>query len=257
MTNLEELRNKLANLKSGGSGNAGGPDNYLKVQDGKTKIRILPSKNEEESFYSEAALHYVSLGDEKVTFVCPASTGEGDCPVCSVVTDLWGLHNEQKKVTGNDKSTFREAASKNGKKLRYYMNVFDRDSEEVKIFSTGKKVFEKILTGMFEVLDEEGIDILDPEEGFDFVLNKEIIGDYPNYDNSMLARKASKLATSKVKIDEILGQCHNLNNLHKKTNMDEIRKIAQKLRMEYIPSETRPTHEGEPEEEKSNEIEYG
>jgi hypothetical protein len=146
--NMDKMRAKLNNLKSGGRGN------FWKPQEGKQDIRILPTEDGDpfKVFY----FHY-NVGNE--AFLCPHRNFGEDCAVCSFVKSLF---NE-----GDDDSS--ETAKKMMAKTRYFSPILVRGEEDrgVRIWGYSKTVYENLIE---TVLDPEYGDITDMEEGRDITL---------------------------------------------------------------------------------------
>lgn len=211
MATLEELRKKHQELinttKGNGSSNsANALDKYIKLESGKNIIRILPGKKDKMEFYAESAIHrYEDAEGNSRSYHCRKVQNE-HCPMCEFYFDLWKMHKDLGLEKGK-KSKFGDMATKIKANPRYYMNVVDRrlqesgNSNPVKIFSTGKKLFAKI---MADVLDQEYMDEDDPENsliidlknGNDYIVDLGKNGEYNSYDNSKVRTKKSPAGTN-------------------------------------------------------------
>ena len=210
MATLEELRRKhqeLINSTKGGnsSGSGNALDKYLKLEQGKNVIRILPGKKDKMEFYAESAIHRYEDAEGNIrNYHCRKVQNE-HCPVCEFYFDLWKMHKDLGLEKGK-KSKFGDMATKIKANPRYYMNVIDRrlqesGSDPVKIFSTGKKLFAKI---MADVLDQDYMDdkdpvnslIIDLKNGNDYIVDLGKNGEYNSYDNSKVRTKKSPAGTN-------------------------------------------------------------
>ncbi len=208
MVNIEQLRQKYNEINKVGSGE--NPDflnKFLRVDEGATLVRIMPSKNEELDFYAETAIHRI---DEK-NYHCPKVQGN-PCPLCDLSFKLWNT-----KEPGNQDIARQIKARK-----RFYLNVLDRESTEVKILSLGIKLFTKILDCFF---DEDYGDITHLETGHDFKIIRDNQGQWPNYDKSAPRPKstpAGSPAEDALSMDEI----HSIHELVKPAEYEELKKLA-------------------------------
>jgi len=98
--NLDELRKKAEQFDKpqGSGGNADFLKNFLQTPDGKTPIRILPGKTEEDNFYAETKIHRVDGEDGNNRNIhCLKVKGE-KCPLCDAYYKLWQIYNEGGKT---------------------------------------------------------------------------------------------------------------------------------------------------------------
>ena len=110
-------------------------------------------------------------------------------------------------------------------RARYYMNVVDRESGEVRILSIGVILFKKIVGA---ILDGDFGDITDLEEGHDFKIHKEMEGQWPKYDQSQ-ARPKSTPAGSKAEAAEWMDSLHDIHALVPLEEYEEVKKMAESL----------------------------
>jgi len=121
---LDALRAKHAELSNtGGNANSDFLSNFLQVQEGTNAVRILPGKDEETMFYAETKIHRVpdTQGNVK-NYHCRKVHGEA-CPICDAYFALWKTGRKE------DEDTARQIKPR----ARYYMNVVDRETGDVKI----------------------------------------------------------------------------------------------------------------------------
>ena len=212
MVNIDKLREKYEQIQNAQSG--GGSNDFLKkffmMDEGTSVVRVLPSKDEGGEFYSETAIHRIN----DKNYHCPRVKG-GECPVCDLYYRLW-------KVEGPTKDEAQDTARSIKPRKRYYLNVVDRRDESVKILSVGMKLFGKILDCFF---DEDYGDITDLEEGWDFKINKDTQGQWPNYDKSAPKPKQSKAGT-KSEIATWMDELHDIHGLIKVASYEDLKSFA-------------------------------
>jgi hypothetical protein len=108
---------------------------------------------------------------------------------------------------------------------RYYMNVLDRDTNDVKILSIGMILFQKIVGAM---IDSDFGDITDIEKGHDFKIVKHMEGQWPRYDQSQPRPKSSPLGT-KAEVARVMDTMHDIHGLVKLEEYDEVKRISEAL----------------------------
>jgi hypothetical protein len=225
--NLDAIRAKHEALLAaqGGGKNNDFLENFLTVKDNDdTVVRILPGKEEEDPIYVETAIHRVPQDfsnpkGKRTNYHCARIQGDA-CPICDIYFDLYKTAYDEDKALAK--------LVKPGK--RYYLNVYDRESKAVKIYSTGIKVFDKILSAILNT-DDYG-DFLSVTDGHDFKINHVQLNknDWPNYDGSMPRPKSTPLG-SKAEVDEIMDKLHDLNSLIKVKPYEDLKKAALEIRM--------------------------
>jgi len=218
---LNALRAKHAELSNpGGNTNTDFLSKFVQLQEGTNAIRILPGKDDDTLFYAETKIHRVPTGDGQTKNVhCRKIHGE-PCPLCDMYYGLWKEPNKDEDLARQIKP-----------RARYYMNVVDRDSGDVKILSIGVILFKKIIAAM---LDEDFGDITDLTSGHDFKIVKIMEGQWPKYDQSQPRPKSSE-AGSKAEVAAWMDSLHDIHALVKLEDYEEVRGAAQGLL---------PSHEG-------------
>lgn len=233
---LDALRAKHAELNTE---KKGGNDDFLKkflsINLGTNAIRILPGKDEDTLFYAETSIHRVPNGQvndngspQTKNMHCRKIHGE-DCPLCTSYYALW-------KPPYLDETMARVIKPRS----RYYMNVVERETGEVKILSCGVIIFKKIIASM---LDEDYGDITDLENGHDFKIHKEMEGQWPKYDQSQPRPKSSP-AGKKAEIAGWMDSLHDIHGLVKLEDYDVFKAAAEIL----TPSQVGNASLGESEE---------
>ena len=210
---LNALRLKHEQLNNPQSGNN---TDFLKkfyqIPEGTNAVRILPWKDDEKEFYAETKIHRVTGPDGNVkNHHCRKIHGES-CPMCDLYYALWKTGRKE------DEDLARQIKPR----ARYYMNILDRESGEVKILSIGVILFKKIIGAM---LDEDFGDITDIEAGHDFKIVKEMDGQWPKYDKSAPRPKSSPLG-SKSEIATSMDTLHNIHELVKLEDYEDVKNAA-------------------------------
>ena len=221
MIDLEALRKKHEQLNNPqGGNNADFLKKFYQIPEGTNAVRVLPWKDDEKEFYAETKIHRVPQPDGNNRNVhCRKMHGEA-CPLCDMYYALW--------KTG--RSEDEDLARKIKPRARYYMNILDRESGDVKILSIGVILFKKIIGAM---LDPDFGDITDPESGHDFKIVKEMEGQWPRYDQSQPRPKSSELGT-KQEVAGIMETLHEIHGLVKLEEYEDVKKAADSLRGETV-----------------------
>lgn len=213
MVNLDELRKKYEEVtkQNTGGGNSDFLSKFLITKEGTSLVRILPSKNEDEQFYAETAIHRMETDGQFKNYHCPRVKGD-KCPLCDLYYALW-------KTPSEDNHNLARSIKA---RKRYYLNAVDRESGDVKILSIGMKLFGKILDCFFD--DDYG-DITDLENGYDFKVVKDTNGAFPNYDKSAPKPRPSK-AGSDAEVAAWMDSLHDIKNLVKFAEYDELKQLS-------------------------------
>jgi hypothetical protein len=214
---LNKLRAKHEQLNNPQAGNSNSDflKKFYQIPEGSNAVRILPWKDEDREFYAETKIHRITGPDGNVkNHHCRKVHGE-PCPICDVYFGLWKTGRKE------DEDLARQIKPR----ARYYMNVLDRDSGDVKILSVGVILFKKIVGAM---LDEDFGDITDPQEGHDFKIVKEMDGQWPKYDQSQPRPKASPLG-SNSEVAEIMDSLHEIHDLVKLEEYEAFKQVAESL----------------------------
>ena len=208
---LDALRAKHAELSKTTQG-GGGSSDYLQIKEGTTLVRILPGKDEETEFYAETKLHRIVGSDGMAkNYHCRKMHGEA-CPLCDTYFGLWKTDQD------SDKDLARQIKPR----ARYYMNILDRDSGEIKILSVGVILFKKIVAAM---LDEDFGDITDPQDGYDFKIIKTMEGQWPKYDQSSPRPKSEPTGTP-AEVAAYMESLHDVHGLVKLEDYDDVKTAA-------------------------------
>jgi hypothetical protein len=223
---LDALRAKHQQLTNPTqAGNTDFLKKFYQVKEGEAYLRILPEKDgSDKTFYAETKIHRVPTDENSVkNYHCRKVHGE-KCPLCDLYYGLWKTGSKE------DEDLARQIKPR----ARYYLNVFDRASEEVKIFSIGVILFQKIVETMMDadyadLFENSDNGILDTEIGHDFKLHMKKEGKWPKYDQSMFRPKATSLGSKKL-IAEVMSSLHDVHGLVKVEEYDAVKEAAQILR---------------------------
>ena len=233
---LDALRKKHEQLNNpaGASQNSDFLQKFYQIPEGTNAVRILPWKDDEKEFYAETKIHRVPQPDGNVKNIhCRKVHGE-KCPMCDLYFGLWKTGRKDDE----------DLARKIKPRSRYYMNILDRDSGDVKILSVGVILFKKIIGAM---LDEDFGDITDVESGHDFKIVKEMEGQWPKYDQSAPRPKSSELGSAS-EVASVMDSLHNIHDLVKLEDYEEVKKATDML----IGFSVQGTSTPEPSEEVSD-----
>ena len=218
---LDKIRALHSQLSSQGGSDNNFINNFYQISEGTNTVRILPSKDGEKDFYAMTKIHRVPNTEGQVRNIhCRRVHGES-CPVCDLYFGLWKTGKKE------DEDLARQIKARD----RYYMNIVDRESKEVKILSVGVILFKKIIAAM---LDEDFGDITDLETGHDFKIIKVMEGQWPKYDQSSPRPKSSE-AGSKAEVAAWMDTLHDIHALVKLEDYEDVKKTMQELL---------PSHEG-------------
>lgn len=238
----QERQEEIDKKKNGGgSGNTDFLKNFMQLKEGDNHVRFLPGVDD-KLFYAETFIHQVKVGENAKNIHCLRVHGE-NCPLCELYFALW----KPEKGGGEH---YREVARSIKRRQRFYANIFDRDSKEVKILSYGEKLNDSLIGDLsntdYEVVDPETKEpdsFLNVHVGYDYVIKKKIVkGEgnqtFPSYDGSKPRPKPSPLATSETEIKTILGKRHDIHGLVRKENYDEIKQITESIIATKAPTVT-------------------
>jgi hypothetical protein len=234
--NLEELRKQHEELFKQQEGGGQGGDflnNFFKPEKGMNLIRVLPWKDSDKSFFARSAIHRITDVTGKVqNYHCRAYTASQPCPICELVKELWERHRAL-NLPPKKRSKFGNLASQIKAVERFYMNCVSKDAEDPqpKILSVGKKVFQKVFDGVFDVdlqdeADTENTTVISLEKGNDFKLVLKVVGGFNNYDDSGFRPKKSAAGTKKQHA-EWMESLHDIHTLVKDEEYDRGKELVQ------------------------------
>ncbi len=233
--NLDKLREDYERLngKNKGGGDGEGMGNWLKLNEGTNIICFLPSnKPDTDPWYRETVYHRFTDTEGKLqTLQCRKVIKEA-CPVCDLYFGMWKEHDVACRANNWDKKKVRTPYSNLASKLkpssRFFANVVERESGDVKIFSIPGKLMSKVIG---DIIGDFG-DIVDLKTGKDYKVVKDMVksGDqvWPNYDKSS-CRPKQEPAGSPGDIEKWMGSLHDLSKLVEPTDEDKMHEWVQKL----------------------------
>lgn len=212
---LRKKHEELMGKNKGGGTNDDFIKKFYQVNEGTNTIRILPSKDENKEFYAETKIHRVPMENNQVKNVHCRKIHNEACPLCDLYFSLWKTGKKE------DEALARVIKPRS----RYYMNILDRETGEVKILSIGMILFQKIVASM---IDSDFGDITDIEKGHDFKIVKHMEGQWPRYDQSQPRPKSSPLGT-KAETARIMDLMHDIHGLVKLEEYDAVKKTSEML----------------------------
>lgn len=172
------MRKKKAEIKS----RSGGDFKPASLKNGRNEIRLLPSwrkpsvDGEPVAFWAEFGQHWVKKipptgGKAKVeaVHVCPEATYGQECLICEVI----GRGVSSAKDIGDDDRI--DLIKESNASQKYLVNALLLNDKELAntptTFAFGPQIFEQICD-IWQEYDNEGIDILDPDEGVTLIINR-------------------------------------------------------------------------------------
>lgn len=183
------------------------------------KIRLLPDVN--SGFYKDYLYHGFTSGETFKYLLCEKTYGmDKFCPWCEVTKILYQGNESDKRKAGEYK-----------RKQRFVSNIFisedPRDAEvkddaykvngTVRLYEFPSTVESKIKNEITDTEQGYGMEIFDPENGYDFILKikakpKDKSGkEWPDYGDSMFARKASPIANTDEEIEKLMESRYDLD----------------------------------------------
>jgi hypothetical protein len=208
---IDQLRNLYGKKESKSD------DRFWKPQDGTNLVRFLPGPDG-KLFIKKFGEHWLENDEgRKVRFVCrrvTLSTAEKTekCPICDAGFELYATKLDEDKPI----------AKKFMPSVQHYANVIVRGedgAEDVgpKVWKFGKKLFDKILDEM----QDEKVDLSDPETGMDFKVVKKKVQSgehtFPNYDTSKINTRGGETPIDEDDLEEYM---ENIVDIHEEIDKD-------------------------------------
>lgn len=178
MSSLANLRSRLNKRKAEQQRRKAQFIRPTRLQSGKNRVRILPSWQLDKDgkpdaggdFYQDFGMHFVKDKESKLAavYICTERTYSRDCPVCEAIREGVG----KAKSTGNagmEKLLGQARASH-----RVLVNALMRDGENPNqpvILELSATTFDTITDQISAFLDDD-VNMLDPNTGHDFIINK-------------------------------------------------------------------------------------
>lgn len=223
MVDLNKLKEKYASLaQQGGGNNQDFLDKFFMLKEGEAGVRILPWDRDDQDFYAETAIHRINGKN----YHCPRVKDQ-ECPVCDGYHAIWKQINATGGRDAGNNSQLAELARGIKANKRFYMNVIDRRTDDVKILSMGQKLFTKILSYLLnDDYIDEGKTVIDLAKGNDFKVVKKMIGGYPNYDESAFRPKKTPAMESEGRIHAAMEQLHDIHSLVRVAEYSELKTLT-------------------------------
>ena len=210
---LEKIKQMHEQLSGQGTG-GDFTNNFVQLQEGTTVLRVLPPKEDDQDFFAMTKIHRIPLADGATKNIHCRKVHDETCPICNLYFSLW-------KEPTKDETLARQIKGRD----RYYMNVVERETGNVKILSVGIILFKKMIAAM---CDPDYGDITDPESGHDFKIIKIMEGQWPKYDQSAPRPKSSP-AGSKQEVAAWMDSLHDIQSLVKVEDYEELKQIAESI----------------------------
>lgn len=218
---------------------------FYRPKDAEQRVRLVPPQNEDTLFFYESGYH--KLGD--TYFNCPAYANH-ECPICKKVRVLYNGTQEEKALAGDIRV-----------RKQFYYNVIVRDDEfvkdgegkatnepNIKIMQVGIKLHNLVTNA---ILDNEIGDITDVDKGFDVIIRRKMVDAFPNYDDSVVSRKASPLFDNEEHVQYCLTHFKNAADFIKYPSPEDLAKNFEfYLQNGYCPTDA--TNTNNPESVSSN-----
>ena len=188
-------------------------DLFWKPQPGKTQVRLVPYKFDQDNPFIELLFHY---GINNKTYISPQSFGRPD-PIAEFADKLKTMGSKEDWRAGKNMEP----------KLRTYVPVIVRgqENEGVKYWGFGKTVYQDILGYM---ADPDYGDITDPVTGTDITIEyisaKEGGTQYP-VTQIRVKRTASPLLDDSNKAAELIQNQTKLTDLYDELSYDDLKVI--------------------------------
>ena len=238
---FEDLATEDSRLNNEGMGNF--LDQFFPMPDvkpgqtGSVAARILPPVKGGRLF-QYTRIHMIN--GRKVHCPRPLINGKWDrsvyCPICEYYALLWRKADkldEQGLKAEADK--LKDEARQIKPIERYYYNAIARKlvvegveklNQGPRILSIGKILHKMIVRAIVGDENEAALgDITNIRSGYDFIVRKEMNGEYPKYDRSSFAREPSPLGTP----DEIKIFVANLHDLTKLRTLKTTEELEEEL----------------------------
>jgi hypothetical protein len=191
-----------------------GATDFLKLEVGRNKLRILPPPVGEDSPFRVVPQHAVEMPGQQypVRFQCP---GKG-CPACAKSAEL--------SRTGNPKD--REKSYQLGIKQRVFAIVIKRTEEErgPLVWEFGKKIHDQLKK--LRLNEDAGGDFCDPYKGFDVIVEREGTKMEDTVYTVFPARNSTPLAADEETMAEWCGDARpDLNRFTRLMSVEEVQKL--------------------------------
>ncbi len=195
---------------------SGGAD-FMKLVVGRNLLRILPPPPGKRTPFRVAYQHFIEVGGNSQSVICARLEAKQPCGVCMKIDQL---RKSKEKVDQDMASAFFA-------RRRVFVNVFDRnepdETKRMKVLAFGKSIHEQLTA--LRTDEVAGADYVNPEKGFDVVIERTGTGKNDTKYKVFLARKSTPLADSIPKMQELIDTQRNLDGYAKLKSADEIKQL--------------------------------
>lgn len=207
----------------------------IKLKVGRNIIRLLPPKEGQDTPFRMVWMHFVPVAgnDKPEVFPCPRKEANKPCPVCAKAEEL--------RSSGDD-ALFEKAKTLFARR-QWYANAIDRKTPtEVKLLAAGKEIQTQINAIARNLMEEDRIDITDPYEGIDLVVERSGTGrEDTEYTVTQRGAKLTALGEDDEAMQALIDAMVDLEAKAKPPTSEE---IMQRLRGGGSQNRTRAVSEG-------------
>jgi hypothetical protein len=214
---LNFIKQKMATMqKTNDSSKSNNKDLFWKPPIGKSQIRILPSKFDQNNPFKELFFYY---GIDKPVMISPTNFSEKD-PIVEFTKQLRGT---------SDKENWR-LAKKLDPKMRVFAPVIVRGEEDkgVRLWQFGKEMYMELLS----IADDEDYgDYTDIVEGRDFTVDTvgpEVTGTNYNKSSIRIKPKQTPISEDETLVKQWLNEQPNPVETFKRYTFEEMKGALQK-----------------------------
>lgn len=204
---LSKIREKLTQLKSG---SGGGNKSLFKPKPGKTVVRILPNKHQDDFPFVELKFHYEVA---KGSVLSPEVFGERD-PINEFAEKLKNTGSKEDFAMGR----------KIEAKERIYVPILVRGEEAdgVKFWGFGKTIYEQLLSIMD---DSDYGDITDLKNGRDVTITYTAATSENSFpDIQILPKPSTSKVTENPDVAKAIKEMIDVKTLFKRMSYDELKR---------------------------------
>lgn len=178
---------KTASTRGGGSYDKAYREDFtlFKAADGKNRIRILPSADENQMYWGHEVFVHNGVGADNSQYPCYAKNDNEPCAVCDAIAEA--------KREGDSESAF---VKESGARKRVLLWVIDRskEAEGPLLYPAPQSLTKGILLAAEDEDSGELINLDHPEQGNDVVFRKTGTGLGTEYAGAKLMNRASALS---------------------------------------------------------------
>lgn len=197
MRSIEELKAKMAQKQKAIKESTGQRARAVSIPQGKHRFRLLPNKEDiNAEFSADYALHYIKEEDPEkpgktkiaATYICTHHTFGKPCEVCQALE-----YAADQATDDTQLALIEDAKCNSSKNLVNMVKIVDGKPEANPVlYQLTPTTFEKIIELWLTYL-EDGVNILDLEEGHDLIINREGSGKNSTTYSVAVAPKASSI----------------------------------------------------------------